>query len=337
MTDQVTSIVSLLSGGLRPGDGRSSGPLTLIPLFGGASAPGYILASEAFGSGLLTISELGDGSVPELVAHNRSELPVLLLDGEHLEGAKQHRVLNVSVLLAPRHRTVIPVTCVERGRWHYAERADFAPSPVTANSRLRGINTFAVGMSARRGAGRSADQSKAWAHVDDMAKEMGASPSPTGALRDYYEYRRRDLESMLKAFPGPEKGQTGVAACVGGQVMAVDAFDRPETLAKLWSRLLSGYAADALGRPEAAPEPGMVERFLRGVSAGTITSHDGVGLGTDVFVTSESSVGSSMVWEGSVVHLALFARPDTGDGDLSAPPIASPRHRARIRRHFHTS
>jgi hypothetical protein len=337
MSDQARSVVGLLSGGLRAGDARSSGPLTLVPLFGGTPAPSYLLAADAFGSGLLTISEVGIGSVPELVADNRAELPVLLLDGEHLEGAKQHRVLNVTVLLAPRHRTVIPVTCVEQGRWHYAERSDFASSPIAANPRLRGLNAFAVARSARGGKGRRADQAAAWSYVDSMAMQLGAERSPTGAVRDYYEHRRRDLDAILKGFPGPHDGQTGVAACVGGRVMAVDTFDRPKALAGLWPRLISGYAADALGRPEVASEPGVVDRFLTMAASGEITSHEGVGLGMDVFLTSESSVGSALVWEESAVHVAIFAGPEGGNGEVSAPPIASPRHRARLRRHFHTS
>jgi len=337
MSHEARSVVSLLSGGLRAGDWHSSGPLTLVPLFGGTPAPSYILAADAFEAGLLTISELGEGSVPKLVADNKAELPVLLLDGEHLEGAKQHRVLNVTVLLAPRHRNVIPVTCVEQGRWHYAERSDFASSPMTAYPRLRAMNTEAVAASARRGVGRQADQGSAWAHVLAKGREMRAGPSRTGALRDYYEDRRGDLEAMLKGLPGPEEGQTGVAACVAGKPMAVDAFDRTETLARLWPRLTSGYAADALGRSEVAPERGAVERFLAQVGAGEVSSHEGVGLGIDVFLTSSSSVGSALFWEGSVVHLALFARPGSSAGDVAGSPIASPRQRARLRGHFHKS
>jgi hypothetical protein len=335
MSHEARSVVSLLSGGLRAGDSRSSGPLTLVPLFGGAPAPAYLLAADAFEAGFLTISELGEGSVPQLVAYNRGDLPVLLLDGEHLEGAKQHRVLNVTVLLEPRHRTVIPVTCVEQGRWHYTERSDFASSPMAANPGLRAINKTAVAASARRDAGRQADQGSAWGHVAAFGRNMGAGPSPTGALRDYYEDRRGDLERILNGFPGPEADQTGVAASLAGQILAVDAFDRPETLAKLWRRLITGYAADALGRPDAAPEPGAVERFLAQAGTGEITSHKGVGLGMDVFLTSEASVGSALAWEGSVVHLALFARPESGS--RSGSPNASPRHRARPRGHFHIS
>lgn len=132
----------------------------------------------------------------------------------------------------------------------------------------------------------------------------------------------------------PEEDQAGIAACVGGQILAVDVFDRPQSHAKLWPRLISGYAADALGRREVAPETGAVERFLFQSGEGEVTSHEGVGLGMDIFLTSEASVGSALVWEASVVHIALFARTENGQGP--GPPIASPRHRSRLRRPFHS-
>ena len=44
---------------------------------------------------------------------------LLMLDGEELVGAKKNRVLNVTVLIAAQSDTVIPVSCVEQGRWSY--------------------------------------------------------------------------------------------------------------------------------------------------------------------------------------------------------------------------
>ena len=50
---------------------------------------------------------------------------MLLLDGEELVGAKQNRIVNLSILVPANSELVIPVSCVEAGRWHHAS-ADFA-------------------------------------------------------------------------------------------------------------------------------------------------------------------------------------------------------------------
>jgi len=61
----------------------------------------FMMLDEALGSGGLAITELDDsGSVPELKVTNKSDRRVLMLDGEELVGAKQNRVLNVTVLIA---------------------------------------------------------------------------------------------------------------------------------------------------------------------------------------------------------------------------------------------
>ena len=59
------------------------------------------------------------------LAFNPLDTSVLLYDGEELLGAKQNRILNVTVLAAARSETRIPVSCVEQGRWH-ARSASFA-------------------------------------------------------------------------------------------------------------------------------------------------------------------------------------------------------------------
>ncbi len=47
------------------------------------------------------ITEVGKcGSVPDLRVANLGHLPLLLLDGEQLVGARQNRILNMTVLVA---------------------------------------------------------------------------------------------------------------------------------------------------------------------------------------------------------------------------------------------
>lgn len=151
-------------------------------------------------------------------------------------------------------------------------------------------------------------------------------------MADLFRHAGGDLEAMLRAFPRPEEGQTGVAALLSGRPVVVDAFDRPETLASLWDRLVSGYAADALGRAPAPAPPGAVEELLGAAAAGEATSHEGVGLGTEVAFTSGPAVGAALVWEGVPVHLAVFARAGEGRRSRTAEGrIARPSRR----RHFY--
>jgi hypothetical protein len=345
--DAISQVLRLLAGGLVVGEPRASGSLTLVPLTGGAKAPLYLTAAQAFGRGTLRIEEVGGGQVPQLAVHNDDAHPVLLLDGEHLEGAMQNRVLNVSVLAAPKADTVIPVSCVEQGRWGYrAGRHGSAPSDDVAYAELRALKASQVAVAARAGAGRRVDQSAVWADIERKRAQVGGGASATHAMRDAYDDRRASLDGMLRAFPRPADDQTGVVAFAGARPIALDAFDRPSTLAAVWERLVRGYAIDAIGVPPAsAPLDASAARgFLVDASEpdSDATAHEGVGLGTDVLVTSATTVAAGLTWDGGVVHLAVF--PRVGDGRPATRPrpradrIERPSARSRNRRdHFHSS
>jgi len=95
----------------------------------------------------------------------------------------------------------------------------------------------------------------------------------------------------------------------------------------VWTRLVGGYATDALGVGRGDVRREAVERFLRDAAGGEATSHEGVGLGMQVIVTSPSVVVTALTWERGVVHLAVLAAP--GSARHGGSPIASPRARAR--------
>ena len=58
----------------------------------------YLTLEEALPLGFRITEIDAAGSVPELLAFNPLETPVLLYDGEELLGAKQNRILNVTAL-----------------------------------------------------------------------------------------------------------------------------------------------------------------------------------------------------------------------------------------------
>ena len=69
----------------------------------------FLSLEDALKEDLITITEVDkSGTVPDLKAINRANIPVLLLDGEELVGAKQNRVLNTSILLKENSEFVVP-------------------------------------------------------------------------------------------------------------------------------------------------------------------------------------------------------------------------------------
>src|SRR5919197_3058470 len=141
----------------------------------------YATLEQALPLGFKVTEVDAAGSVPELLVSNPLEQNVLLYDGEELVGAKQNRILNVTVLVAARSETRIPVSCVEQGRWH-AHSASFEPARHAAYPDLR--RRKAARLSAEPLA-RGAAQAAVWDEVAAKAGRYGVE-SPTGAAADIY-------------------------------------------------------------------------------------------------------------------------------------------------------
>ena len=92
------------------GDIQEHKGMSIFLLYSKGDDSDYITLKEALDADLIKITEIDEmGSVPELKVVNRANVPVLLLDGEELAGAKQNRVLNTTILLEQNSKTVIPV------------------------------------------------------------------------------------------------------------------------------------------------------------------------------------------------------------------------------------
>ena len=108
--------------------------LTVFPLLHPAPRePFYLTLDETLARRCAQVTEVSKGGrVPELRLVNHGDLPILLLDGEELVGAKQNRVLNLTILAPAHSEVVIPVSCVEQGRWYDLSEV-FCASPASTS------------------------------------------------------------------------------------------------------------------------------------------------------------------------------------------------------------
>src|SRR5947208_14061991 len=121
------------------GDAVEHRGVVIVPLFPRSDPRAeYLTLDEAIPLGFHVTELDAAGSVPELLAKNPLDANVLLYDGEELLGAKQNRILNVTVLAAGGAETRIPVSCVEVGRWS-SRSTTFASSPSHAYPELRRV------------------------------------------------------------------------------------------------------------------------------------------------------------------------------------------------------
>ena len=280
----------------------------------------YLTLEEAVPLGFRVTEVDAAGRVPELRASNPLEASVLLYDGEELVGAKQNRILNVTVLVAAQSETRIPVSCVEEGRWQ-ARSAAFAPARHSAYPELR-----------RRKAERlSADplalgvaQSAVWDEVRAKSSRLDVD-SPTGAQADVFRAREDELAALRRAFP-LAPGQSGALLALGGDRLCLDYVSRPNAFARLYPKLLEGYLLDAIerldGKRAAVPD---LEGFLAAAVAGARSRRPSAGLGDDVRLRGEGVVGSGLDLDGELIQLCAFS----SDGDTATEPtrIARPSRR----------
>ena len=295
------------------GEPLRCGALGMIPLLDPAiDAPAdgepqsYRLFPDALRAGTVAIAEVSEGgSVPELAATNAGDLDVLLVDGEELLGAKQNRMVNLSILVPPRRAIRIPVSCVERGRWQHRS-ATFAESPSTVHGRVRAAKARQVSDALRHGA-RHADQMAVWAEIDRKAAALQVR-SATSALADVHA-SYADLTAAAVAELAAQPGQVGAVFTLGDAVAGAELFDRAHTFATYLPKLVRGYALDAV---ELGPQrtrrlsARSAATFLRRVAAARHRRYAAIGTGEDLRFDAAAVAGGALVaWE-RVVHLTAM-------------------------------
>lgn len=282
--------------------------MTIFPLLDGdGGSADYLALDEALAQGLVHITEVSAaGSVPELKLKNESDDPVLLLDGEELIGAKQNRVLNLTILAPAKRTIVIPVSCVEAGRWS-RRSARFTTSSQAYFARGRAKKMAQVSYSMLYSGQARSDQHVVWADIAAKAAHL-RTESATAAMFDIYDRHAKRIDGYVAAFTALDR-QVGAAFAINGTVIGFDLFACAGAWQKLMPKLVRSYALDAIEMPKkkaVTASREAVEELLSAVSQAAAKTFPAVGEGADIRLTGPNVTGAGLVAKGRVVHLSAF-------------------------------
>ena len=286
--------------------------LSMFPLLGThAVEKDYLTLDEALAAHSASVVEVSEGgSVPNLLFRNTGDKAVFLLDGEELVGAKQNRILNISILAPAMKDTIIPVSCVEAGRWSHVS-PDFKAAPRAQFSESRARRTAHVSEDIKSTGHRRSNQGEVWHDISIKLGSLG-SHSPSQAVESAFVDNAERLEAYVRELRA-QQGQFGAVFAIHGRVRGLEAFDCAETCAKLLPKIIRSYALDAIdpavrgAESDGAESP---EALLQQVAGAKCHESKAVGEGADLRFENENGLaGGALLARERIVHLVAFRLP----------------------------
>lgn len=183
----------------------------------------------AMSDGVVTVREAQNGVVSSLVFANHGEEPVLVMAGDVVHGGMQDRVVQQSQLVAGGRAVVVPVRCVERGRWTGGEEGFVYAGRVDPTLRAvvrAGTQEDTWSAVAARNAARGVDGAASWLHGRDLdATQLAVA--------------ERELAARL----ADDKRVVGLVVAKGGAFTGAEVYPHPALFAQDRLEVLSGQLA----------------------------------------------------------------------------------------------
>ena len=255
----------------------------------------------------LQVEETGD--VPRLLVKNLLDQPVLLAGNLVVKGGWQTRTIERSWVLAPAAEALVPVRCVEAGRWR-PRSADDARSFREADSlgiSMRRRTTTAKSASVRRTGAYTAPQDAVWSGVDRELADRGAA-SPTSSYEAVLDGERRThREHVEREAVVPPEGcnATMVVPADGGWWL--EAFPSEAALREQLGRILPDLYEGAAATSSAAKVD--VPKAMTAVWRERLRPLDRIAgaLGDSYAIASTRRGGEVVLLDGALAHLSAGA------------------------------
>ena len=276
--------------------------------YGNVNSLDYISGNRAINEGIIHISEISDsGKVNSLKITNSSRSYVFFSDGDILEGGKQNRLLNTSVFIGPNSITIIPVSCVERGRWNYSRR-NFKPSDFYAPSLLRKVKNIDVQRSLRNDKSFSSKQSKVWEEIQYRQTDHNKH-SKTSDLINLFTDMPVDFDKFVNRFKVTEKAN-GAAIFFKNNLISLDIYNRTDIYKEYFNKLITSSAIEIYRmnlecKPDETALLNKTEIFLDEFENNPKNINEPIGEGIDLRLQTGNIIGSSLQYNSEIVHLNI--------------------------------
>jgi hypothetical protein len=208
---------------------------------------------------------------------------------------------------------ILPVSCVERGRWGYG-RSPGASGTRASELTATGFTLSGTGRSRKLGrvvrAARTrgtydADQEAVWQDVDAYLERTEVR-SDTSAFADGFTSRSDQVERILAGIE-PMPGQVGIAAVHCGKLVALDVFGSARLYTRAWKKVVRGTLGEVYpkAKPSKARPEMVVRRALNAAMGASFHRQAAPGGGESLHGEHQGFVAGAISKRGVAYHLVL--------------------------------
>jgi hypothetical protein len=274
---------------LHVGSGITNGALTVFPIWSEADGErDYTTAIEAG-----QFSEQASPQIKKVTVVNHATRPLLVTEGQLLEGGWQNRLVSRSVLVGPNSQVAVDAVCAEAHRWNGQGRFD--NSARQASTRVR------AGLYVD---GDQRKQNEVWKRISEYDARYGSNA--TSSFTEHSDRAADDVASLVRGLRGPFRGQVGIVVAISGHPVSAEVFDSPVTLSERYKSIVESAAMDSVGRPEVVTPSRRARRFIDHASAVQLRREGPAGVGVSFRGSTEYAEISVLGWMGRAVHCSLI-------------------------------
>ncbi len=266
----------------------------------------YIGISDAVKKENFLCKELDElARVSQIKCINKTRSNVLIIEGEHIIGGNQNRVVNLTTLIRKNSTVVLPVTCVEEGRWSILNKK-FKDSRNFALFDLRKRLRKSVNKSYRTKRNYESEQSSIWdtVHKNIVCRKV---VSMTGAMEDIYSTILPKLTIDFSKFK-LKKDVQGLILFNKAQVVNVEFMSNSNVFSNFYEKYIRSLiiSSDKSNLNVEADYEQLANNFFEKLSKIELQPVEPIGIGQNYVGSVDDMNISLLTYENDLVYLSIL-------------------------------